>query len=164
MATTHQTIKYDFDIYDPTDFFKTKYDNTYINLEGLVMKKYKKREPKFFEGTIGRNGYKQISMGRDIGKICIHRLMGETFLENPYNLRNIDHIDRNKLNNNINNLRWFSQQDNMLNLGGINNIYFNKERNKWEAKAGHTIIGRFDTEAEARACKFGFLRAKNIQT
>mgnify|MGYP000530580220 CR=1 FL=1 len=43
MTTTHETIKYDFDIYDATDFFKTKYDNTYINLDGVIMKKYKKK-------------------------------------------------------------------------------------------------------------------------
>ena len=37
---------------------------------------------------------------------------------------------RNKLNNNIKNIRWFSQADNMLNVGGINNVGFNKEKNK----------------------------------
>lgn len=163
MTTTHETIKYDFDTYDATDFFKTKYDNTYINLDGVIMKKYKKREPRFFYGSIGSNGYLNVSMGRDIGKICIHRIMGETFLENPYNRRNIDHIDRNKLNNNIKNLRWFSQVDNMLNVGGVNNVGFIKEKNKWYSRAGNKVLGLFNTEAEARACKYGYLLAKDIE-
>ena len=163
MTTTHETIKYDFDMYDATDFFKTKYDNTYINLDGVIMKKYKYCEPKFFYGSIfQRTGYKYVSMGRG-KKICIHRLMGETFLPNPNNLRNIDHIDRNKLNNNIKNLRWFSQQDNMLNVGGIKNVCFDKRKNKWLAKVGNETLGYYDTEAEARACKYGYLLGKNIQ-
>ena len=123
MITTHEKVEHDFDTYNSNDFFKTKYDNTYINLDGLIMKKYKYCEPKFFKGSLfKRTGYIYVSMGRG-HKICIHRLMGETFLENPYNRRNIDHIDRNKLNNNIKNLRWFSQQDNMLNVGGIKNVF-----------------------------------------
>jgi len=40
----------------------------------------------------------------------IHRLVGLVFLPNPDNLPTIDHIDRNKSNNNVNNLRWADHQ------------------------------------------------------
>lgn len=47
--------------------------------------------------------------------IDIHRLLALTFIPNPNNLPQVDHIDRNKQNNDLSNLRWVSKQDNMKN-------------------------------------------------
>ena len=46
-----------------------------------------------------------------------HRLIAQQFIENPdpINLRYIDHIDNNKHNNVITNLKWVSHSDNMYN-------------------------------------------------
>ena len=41
----------------------------------------------------------------------IHRLVALTFLPNYYNLPTVDHKDRNRQNNSIYNLRWFSHRD-----------------------------------------------------
>jgi len=38
--------------------------------------------------------------------IDVHRLVALTFIPNPFNKRIVDHIDRDKLNNHIENLRW----------------------------------------------------------
>lgn len=51
----------------------------------------------------------------------IHRLVGETFIENSNNLRDINHKDENKLNNNVNNLEWCTHKYNM-NYGNRNKI------------------------------------------
>lgn len=42
----------------------------------------------------------------------IHRLVAEAFILNPNNLETVNHIDHNKLNNNVDNLEWMSRGDN----------------------------------------------------
>jgi hypothetical protein len=53
----------------------------------------------------------------------------------------IDHIDRNRSNNKIKNLREVTQQCNMRNIGnridnasGVKGVHWNKSRNKWMAQ------------------------------
>lgn len=43
-----------------------------------------------------------------------HRLVAEAFLPNPNNLPYVHHKDHNRLNNNVNNLQWVSEQENAL--------------------------------------------------
>lgn len=43
----------------------------------------------------------------------IHRLVAENFILNPNNYPQINHIDCNKLNNNVNNLEWCTQEWNL---------------------------------------------------
>ena len=45
----------------------------------------------------------------------LHRILAKHFIPNPENLPEIDHIDRDKTNNSIENLRWISRSDNMRN-------------------------------------------------
>lgn len=54
----------------------------------------------------------------------VHRLLGQTFLDNPENYPTVDHIDRNKTNNNLDNLRWVTIQQNGNNRTD-NNEYVN---------------------------------------
>lgn len=66
------------------------------------------------------NGYLSVSLRKD-GKqkrFYVHRLVAEAFIENPMNLREVNHIDENKSNNNVSNLEWCSHSYNMLYAGG----------------------------------------------
>ena len=45
----------------------------------------------------------------------VHRLVAEYFIPNPNGYKEVDHIDRNKLNNHITNLRWCTSSTNKLN-------------------------------------------------
>lgn len=42
----------------------------------------------------------------------VHRLVAEAFIPNPNNLSDVDHIDENKNNNSVENLRWLSHKEN----------------------------------------------------
>lgn len=64
--------------------------------------------------NIGTNGYYYVSLSKN-GKSkthYIHRLVAFHFIDNPQNLSDVDHIDENKLNNDLSNLRWLSHLEN----------------------------------------------------
>ena len=62
-------------------------------------------------GYLRTNLYKN----RQGKKYFVHRIVAETFIPNPNNLPCIDHIDRNYLNNSVDNLRWCTQKENCNN-------------------------------------------------
>lgn len=70
---------------------------------------------KTLQGTI-RNGYQMVKL--TVNKIkkdyLVHRLVALTFLDNSLNLPQVNHKDKNKLNNSVDNLEWVSAQDNMI--------------------------------------------------
>lgn len=72
---------------------------------------------KILEGYIGKRGYLEITLrkGAIRRRFYIHRLVMEYFVPNPENKPCIDHIDGNKLNNQINNLRWVTYKENTNN-------------------------------------------------
>lgn len=71
--------------------------------KGILMKPY-----------ISNWGYKCIRLHTPIRKhVSLHVLIAKAFIPNPHGLLVVDHVDGNKLNNNINNLEWVTQSENM---------------------------------------------------
>lgn len=66
-------------------------------------------------GTIANNGYKMVHFHSHIDKVCsVHRLVMKAFKPcSDMDELQINHIDGNKLNNNIENLEWSSALENM---------------------------------------------------
>ena len=62
-----------------------------------------------------KNGYLQVGFWKNGEyKTCyVHRLIAETFLENPENKPEINHIDEDKTNNRVENLEWKWHKDNI---------------------------------------------------
>lgn len=60
-------------------------------------------------------GYLQVNLWKDGKQKCIriHRLVAQAFIPNPYNLREVNHIDGNKLNNSVDNLEWCTREENL---------------------------------------------------
>jgi hypothetical protein len=87
------------------------YSNYLIYDNGDV---YNSMTGKMLKGSIGENGYKYYRLSKDGNKkmLYAHRLVAEHFIDNPQNLPVVNHIDGNKLNNNIDNLEWASYSKN----------------------------------------------------
>jgi hypothetical protein len=63
---------------------------------------------------VDRNGYLYVNLcnGKSAKKMAIHRLVLLSFVGEPKKGMICCHLDGNKLNNNINNLRWATHADN----------------------------------------------------
>lgn len=75
----------------------------FVSNKGRVLTRYKEMN----YGCNRGDGYKVVWWQ---GKYyTVHRLVAETFIPNPNNLPTVDHINRNKGDNRVENLRWADQ-------------------------------------------------------
>ena len=82
----------------------------FISSNGQIKNKY----GKILKPWI-RNGYYTIGLmvNKKRTNYYIHRLVAEYFLSNPDKQRNfVNHLDVDKLNNNVSNLEWCTRQEN----------------------------------------------------
>ena len=70
-------------------------------------------------------GYLRVSISKKL--VFVHRLVAEKYVPNPNNLPQVNHIDGNKLNNNIDNLEWCTNSENTQH-GYDNHLYKFKSR------------------------------------
>jgi len=122
-----------------------KYDRFEDYVDYIIFstgKIYSLKRNRFLKTCLNNCGYFQIELTKNKKQksFLLHRILGICFLENPYNLPEIDHIDRNTKNNNLTNLRWSSRNLQIINQNirktnttGIVGVRFIKTKNIYEA-------------------------------
>lgn len=90
------------------------------------------RNWRYLKPTENKNrwGYMYVSLQEPLIKrknCLLHRLVAQTFIPNPENKIQINHIDWNKKNNSISNLEWVSDLENKKHARG-NWLYSDKKK------------------------------------
>ena len=114
------------------------------------------------------NGYKLVSLRID-GKgklLLVHRVVAETYIPNPNNLPEINHINCIKDDNRVENLEWCDRSYNLkysYKLGRINYMTGKTHSEEAKAKISKTHKGRKNTDEtkmKMRLAKLGKIRGK----
>lgn len=76
---------------------------------------YRKVETRILKPTISNKGYYMVALSKNskMHTYTIHKLVIDTFIGNDKDLI-INHIDGNKLNNNLSNLEYVTQKENIV--------------------------------------------------
>jgi hypothetical protein len=133
-----------------------------------------------------RSGYAYVQLYQNDERTvyAVHRLVAETFITNPDNKPMVNHLDGNKLNNNVCNLEWVTcaenhqhawatglkdkekHRDRMIgtkfkSTSKYHNVTFDASRSNWKAAMkvnGRMVLQkRFNTEIEAALCINDFI-------
>ena len=81
----------------------------------------------------------------------IHRLIMLHFVPNPDNLKCVDHINRNRQDNRIENLKWSSHQDNTINRESVEKRKGHIETKTYKCKDGtftRTYVVRYNLSGQ----------------
>lgn len=95
----------------------------------------------------------------------IHIVVAETFLPNPDNLPLVDHINQDKLDNRVSNLRWVSHSDNAKNSSNATNppnVGINSHKSKPYASfdGAGKLINIFESKTVICKCKLTYSSIK----
>lgn len=105
------------DIKDYEGFYQCSNTGKIRSLDRYVIEKSGKKQ--FRSGQIivprlNKNGYLQFALNKDSKRkmAYVHIIVANTFIDNPFDLKTVNHKDGNKLNNSIENLEWNSYSEN----------------------------------------------------
>ena len=160
---------YEFDDKHSAD----NYGNVYFNYDGKYKKVKKGDKIKPFKNRYGYIEYVLIDKNGKRQHIQAHRIVACLFIPNTYNKKYVNHIDGDKLNNQIQNLEWVTASENEIHSYKILNKtnwnkgkklpsgrdYRGKIRNVLQLSLEGEIIKEYfnPTEAEKEGFKVGHI-------
>ena len=92
-------------------------------------------------------GYLQVNLRGIRFPQLVHKLVARAFIPNPENKPAVDHINGNKLDNRIENLRWVTQKENI-----------NNPNTRWKGRKVLTNIQGFNPKSNFRTPVFKSLK------
>lgn len=139
---------------------------------------------KLIKGWKNDDGYinVELNINNKSKKVQLSRLVAQSFVDNPENLPQVNHIDGNKTNNNYLNLEWVTSRENnchrvhktkkhskYIGVTLRSKQGLNKTRGKKKWVATITIncklinLGYFESEEEAYMCRVNYEKNNNIK-
>ena len=109
------------------------------------------RSSKKLKKQVNNCGYEYVILSSKEEKhktLTVHRIVAKTFIPNPEEKEDVNHIDGNKLNNNVNNLEWTTTQENIIKRYEIGIDGNNYKRVSQFDKDGN-LVGSFPSSYEA---------------
>ena len=89
--------------------------SSYGRVKSFYSGKKKREVPLIMKGRESSRGYLQVCLG-ERKQFLIHRLVATAFNPNPENKRTVDHIDGDRKNNSVENLRWANSSEQLRNV------------------------------------------------
>ena len=126
------------------------FPNYVIHSDGYIMNL---KTGRLIKEAVDRYGYKHLTLhnSTDTKTFAIHRLIGLAFIPAVEGKNTIDHINRDKLDNRVENLRWADLSEQQQNKGP----------NKTNA-LGHKNICKFDKYFRVRITKNKIIVFENL--
>lgn len=125
------------------------FDDYKISSTGII-----KHKEKIIKPYVMPNKYLRIDLCKNgIRKsFAIHRLVGFAFIKNPTNLPQINHKDRNRQNNTVENLEWSDQKYNVRHYLGITETHCSKGHEFTPRNSVRKVGSRGEVYRKCRIC------------
>lgn len=145
----------------------------YVRTKGAALRLARGRVLHLYRDVAGYSVLTLFS-GRRSERVYAHILVAAAFIGPRVGKKHIDHIDRDKTNNKVSNLRYVSSSINALNSARCEHsssrfvgVCFDKHANKWKATAYHSgrnyHLGNYVDEIDAARAYDRYVLKNNLE-